>query len=215
MSTTAELTNNILIAIPREFPGSRVWRSNVVAMKADKRFVRAGIPGQADISGILAPSGRRIEIEVKRGDDDLSDKQEAFGKAMLKAGGIYLIATDSAAAARLRKKWAGVFVVARGDSGVVEELRWMAQGVLGRPSAEVPGWRKAGIELAHYNCPACGKPPMGAWQGSTPGGSLDLDASIAATLASDSEPWTMPECSNPDCPVGCPDSHCAPWEEVL
>lgn len=30
---------------------------------------------------------------------------------------------------RLRKKWAGVFVVARGDSGVVEELRWMAQGV--------------------------------------------------------------------------------------
>ena len=41
---------------------------------------------------------------------------------------------------------------------------------------------------------------------------LNLNASVNATLARDNEPWTMPPCVNPDCPVGCPDSHCAPYE---
>lgn len=40
---------------------------------------------------------------------------------------------------------------------------------------------------------------------------FDVDASVDATMAADHEPWTMPPCDNPDCPVGCPDSHCAPY----
>lgn len=43
-------------------------------------------------------------------------------------------------------------------------------------------------------------------------GDVDLYASVDATLTADAEPWTMPPCDNPDCPVGCPDSHCAPYE---
>ena len=51
-------------------PGVRCWRQNTGAFKGEykgkKRFVRYGVTGQSDISGIMLPSGRRIEIEVKR-----------------------------------------------------------------------------------------------------------------------------------------------------
>ena len=48
--------------------GIVAWRSNTGASvfrnKGKNYFVRFGIPGQADITGIL-PDGRRLEIEVK------------------------------------------------------------------------------------------------------------------------------------------------------
>lgn len=50
--------------------GFRVWRQNVGMMilehKGIRRAVRAGIKGQADITGYHKGTGRRLEVEVKR-----------------------------------------------------------------------------------------------------------------------------------------------------
>ena len=56
--------------------------------------IRFGIVGQADISGIFKPSGRRLEIEVKTGEGRLSDEQQNF-RAMIEAyGGIHIELRD-------------------------------------------------------------------------------------------------------------------------
>jgi hypothetical protein len=88
------ITALLLIEIPERFPGCRVWRQNVVAAKAGNRFVRAGLPGMADISGIAPPSGARIEIEVKAGRDTMSESQEDWRKMIIETGGIHIIARD-------------------------------------------------------------------------------------------------------------------------
>lgn len=98
MSTPAnKLTADLLIAIPREFPQCRVWRNNrvdalVPGAGGRIRRVQAGIDGQADLSGVMAPSGRRVEIEVKAGRDRQSDAQKAFQKMITEFGGIYIVA---------------------------------------------------------------------------------------------------------------------------
>lgn len=56
------------------------------------RRVSAGIDGQADISGIVGPSGKRLEIEVKAGKDRMRPTQNAFRHMMATHGGIYIIA---------------------------------------------------------------------------------------------------------------------------
>jgi hypothetical protein len=53
--------------------------------------VRFGVPGQADISGILV-GGRRLEIEVKGPTGRMSDQQRKF-RAMIECfGGLYILA---------------------------------------------------------------------------------------------------------------------------
>lgn len=56
-----------------------------------KRVVRYGTPGMADLTGVLAPNGLRIEIEIKTPRGRLSAAQAAFRKAIWEAGGIYLV----------------------------------------------------------------------------------------------------------------------------
>jgi hypothetical protein len=96
MTPTNDLTNRIILAVESRFPGSRVWRQNRVEAMAlgrgKPRHVSAGIDGQGDITGVLAPSGRRIEIEVKAGKDRQSDSQKAFERMIRQAGGIYVLA---------------------------------------------------------------------------------------------------------------------------
>lgn len=105
MSEANRITAEILLAIPERFPGSRAWRNNAVVAAIDGRVIRAGIKGQADITGIAAPSGRRIEIEVKAGRDRMRPEQAAFREAVLAAGGIHVIARDVAGALEeLRKQ---------------------------------------------------------------------------------------------------------------
>lgn len=77
-------------------PGIKVWRQNTGAARyVDKRgkprFVRFGMPGSADLTGLVLPSGRRIEIEVKAPGGKLTQAQEAFGLGIEKAGGIYWV----------------------------------------------------------------------------------------------------------------------------
>ena len=93
------LTSELLVEIPRRFPNIRVWRSNridalLTGAGGRLRRVKAGIDGQADISGIVGPTGRRCEIEVKAGKDRLSLDQYAFQHMIESHGGLYLIARD-------------------------------------------------------------------------------------------------------------------------
>ena len=110
-----ELTRAILLRLPREFP-CRVWRRNTGSgygieavrraarlMVAGKLQAAAGVlntirpikfgqKGEADITGILNVEGRgiRLEIEVKAGDDRLSNGQKSFKRMIEAHGGIYV-----------------------------------------------------------------------------------------------------------------------------
>ncbi|MCC7015028.1 MAG: hypothetical protein IT454_20865 [Planctomycetes bacterium] len=88
----SDLLANILLTFGSR-PGLRIWRSNVlVARDQSGRVVRAGVKGQADISGILAPSGRRIEIECKTAAGRQSPEQRRWQAMIEKYGGIYVLA---------------------------------------------------------------------------------------------------------------------------
>ena len=114
--TTNAITKKILLEIPRAFPGSRLWRANAgagvpygvireavrlltqgrvqecIAYLTRQRTVTFGIPGQADTSGILAPDGRRLEIEVKSVGDEMRPEQVTFREMVHRTGGIYVVA---------------------------------------------------------------------------------------------------------------------------
>lgn len=91
------MTEHTLVqAILREFGARhdmRIWRQNTGAA-VDKRgaLVRFGVPGQADISGIMLPSGRRIEIEVKGPRGVQSADQRNWQAMIERFGGIYILA---------------------------------------------------------------------------------------------------------------------------
>jgi hypothetical protein len=74
------------------------WRSNSGVGKMGGRFIRFGIPGQADITGLLPlVGGRRLEVEVKTTAElhyDRNPAQLEF-QAMIQAGGGLYIRTDS------------------------------------------------------------------------------------------------------------------------
>lgn len=80
-------------------PDVRLWRNNVGAAvvngesQATRRFVRFGLVGSADITGVLA-NGRRVEIEVKRPDGKgrRSAAQVAFAAMAQRFGALYVLA---------------------------------------------------------------------------------------------------------------------------
>jgi hypothetical protein len=55
--------------------------------------VRFGLPGQADISGLLR-GGRRLEVECKSTRGVQSPEQRAFQARVEALGGLYLVARD-------------------------------------------------------------------------------------------------------------------------
>jgi hypothetical protein len=85
-------------AILREFgtrPDMRLWRMNVAAAQFGGSFVRAGVVGQADLTGIL-PDGRRLEVEVKRPGGEQSAEQQAYQRMIIRFGGVYCLACSVA-----------------------------------------------------------------------------------------------------------------------
>lgn len=87
-------------AILREFGTRRdvrLWRANVGVARlggprsAGGRVVRFGLPGQADLTGIL-PGGLRLEIEVKGPDGRQSRAQRSFQAMIERFGGVYVLA---------------------------------------------------------------------------------------------------------------------------
>lgn len=69
--------------------GVFVWRQNTGAFKVHDRFIRFGIPGQADVTGIVR--GKRLEIECKSQKGKQSPEQRLFEKRITEHGGFYYI----------------------------------------------------------------------------------------------------------------------------
>ena len=81
-------------AILRAFgtiPQLRLWRANVGVARLGRRMVRFGVPGQADLTGIL-PGGLRLEVEVKSLGGRQSPQQQAYQRMIQRFGGIYVLA---------------------------------------------------------------------------------------------------------------------------
>jgi hypothetical protein len=92
--TARELIATLIIEIPRQLPGARAWRRNVGATVVADRFVRYGLPGESDVTGIIQPGGIRLEIEVKAGKDKPTPEQLSYLNMIRTAGGIGLICRD-------------------------------------------------------------------------------------------------------------------------
>lgn len=72
----------------------RFWKNpRGVAMTKAGRVVTFGVPGQADISGLLI-GGYRSEIEAKTGSGKLEPDQIKFQEMILNWGGFYHEARD-------------------------------------------------------------------------------------------------------------------------
>lgn len=76
--------------------GLYVWRQNTGVARDPRNgaMVTFGRRGAGDITGILMPSGRRLEIECKSARGRLTPEQRAFGAAITAAGGLYIVARD-------------------------------------------------------------------------------------------------------------------------
>lgn len=72
----------------------RVWKNHTGATKVGDRFIHYGLKGSADITGIIQPSGQRLEIEVKTGSARQTKEQRNFGAMVNRFGGIYIVARD-------------------------------------------------------------------------------------------------------------------------
>lgn len=87
--TEVQLLHAILLTLGAR-NDCRIWRVNVIVAqdRATGRVVRSSQPGAADISGILKPSGRRLELEVKSENGRVRPEQAAFLKMVREHGGV-------------------------------------------------------------------------------------------------------------------------------
>lgn len=69
----------------------RLWRANVGSARFGRQVVQFGVPGQADLTGII-PGGRRLEIEVKSEAGRQSRDQKAWQTLIERFGGLYILA---------------------------------------------------------------------------------------------------------------------------
>lgn len=87
-----QLCDDILFHIGSR-PECRLWPRVVGVGRALNNYdhvISYGIPGEADLQGIMAPSGRMIAIEVKTGQGVLSDKQKTWRAMAEKFGALYI-----------------------------------------------------------------------------------------------------------------------------
>jgi hypothetical protein len=83
----------ILLGIGKEFPLIKAWRSNTGSFKDERgQFVKFGLVGSADISGIIGPVGIRLEIECKAVRGKQTVQQRCFEDMIVAAGGVYILA---------------------------------------------------------------------------------------------------------------------------
>ena len=81
-------------AIVREFgtrSDMRIWRQNTGAAAYGPRIVHFGVPGAADLTGIL-PDGRRLEIECKSATGRQTREQRNYQRMIEKFNGVYVLA---------------------------------------------------------------------------------------------------------------------------
>lgn len=82
----------------------RIWRANVGAAKYKGRLVMFGVPGQADLTGIL-PGGIRLEIEVKSPEGRQTKEQKAYQSIIERFGGCYILARSIGDVERIISKY--------------------------------------------------------------------------------------------------------------
>jgi hypothetical protein len=90
--TEHELVQSILLEFGSR-PDCRLFRRNVgAARRKGGGLVRFGLPGMSDVHGILAPSGRVIEIECKTATGRLTEAQQNWLAMVTKFGGLAIVA---------------------------------------------------------------------------------------------------------------------------
>ncbi len=97
-------TQNEILRMFGTTPRLRLWRANVGAVRIGNRVVRFGIPGQADLTGIL-PNGKRLEIEVKSPTGRQTPSQRAFEAMIEKFNGVYVLARSTDDVRRALEKY--------------------------------------------------------------------------------------------------------------
>jgi hypothetical protein len=70
-----------------------------------KRLVTFGVPGTADIVGLIAPTGRMLMIECKTATGKQRKAQETMERVVTQFGGIYLLARSLADVDRAMAAW--------------------------------------------------------------------------------------------------------------
>ncbi len=88
--TEQEIQNDILRTFGTD-PRLRLWRANSGVARMGRRVVRFGVPGQADLTGIL-PGGIRLEVEVKAENGRQSEEQRNYQRMVEQFGGVYVLA---------------------------------------------------------------------------------------------------------------------------
>ncbi len=88
--TEHEIQNEILRTFGAD-PRMRLWRANAGVARMGRRVVRFGVPGQADLTGIL-PGGIRLEVEVKAADGRQTEEQRNYQRMIERFGGVYVLA---------------------------------------------------------------------------------------------------------------------------
>jgi hypothetical protein len=87
-----QLVQSILIEFGA-LPGLRLWRHNVGAARTKSgALVRFGVPGQADLMGVMAPNGRLLAIECKTATGRQSPDQKKWQAMVEKFGALYILA---------------------------------------------------------------------------------------------------------------------------
>jgi hypothetical protein len=86
----AVLQKQILAALNAR--GVFCWRANTGAARTANSLIRFGLRGQADILGVVPPTGRLIAVECKSPTGRVSPEQRAFGERVTAAGGVYVVA---------------------------------------------------------------------------------------------------------------------------
>ncbi len=85
---------NAILRVFGTRPELRLWRANTgVARMGRNRTVRFGVPGQADLTGIL-PGGLRLEIECKAPGGRQSPDQQCYAAMIRRYGGVYVLASS-------------------------------------------------------------------------------------------------------------------------
>lgn len=102
------MVNEILLRANREFNEElRLWKNQTGTAFYEERTVQFGLPGSADITGIMLSKktgfGVRVEIEVKVGRDKQRESQKNFESMIVKFGGFYFVASNDASAINFLK----------------------------------------------------------------------------------------------------------------
>lgn len=82
-----------------------IWRVNTGVARYRNQFVRFGMPGDADFSGWIFSSSKRIELEAKCGKAKLSPDQVVRGALCLRTGLLYGVVRSYADCDELLTAW--------------------------------------------------------------------------------------------------------------